>query len=114
MAWISPLLNLGYMKNRTNVKMAMLVAVSEYERLTLAVARSSPKPDLLLMPDSIIVGSPRTGASRGPARPGEAIRARLTETRIAKPGGDGMKRRMELVSWVAVLIAFVALTASHA
>src|SRR5438876_8466930 len=38
----SPLANLGYRKISMNVKIAMLVAASEYERLTLDAARSSP------------------------------------------------------------------------
>ena len=42
MALASPFTNLGYRKNSVNVKIAMLVAASEYERLTLAEARSSP------------------------------------------------------------------------
>jgi hypothetical protein len=38
---ISPLANLGYRKISMNVKIAMLVPASEYERLTLEVASSS-------------------------------------------------------------------------
>src|SRR6185437_16142033 len=38
---ISPLWNLGYRNNSMNVKIAMLVAPSEYERLALVVASSS-------------------------------------------------------------------------
>jgi hypothetical protein len=44
---ISPLANLGYRKNSMNVKIAMLVAASEYERLTFDGARSSPMEGLL-------------------------------------------------------------------
>src|SRR5262245_2997640 len=65
-----PLANLGYRKPSMNVKIAMLVAASEYERLTFDVASSSPMECLLgrVLSRSSSLGSHGASTARCPCR----------------------------------------------